>query len=62
MLLLLDLTFFLRMNGIFELGTQEMWQSFSCYFTIIVAFILNGNLSRILPDDCKREQSTKSAR
>ena len=62
MLLPLDLTFFLRMNGKFELGTQELWRSYSYYFTIIVAFILNGYISRTLPDDCKREQSTKSAR
>lgn len=59
MLLLFELTFFMWMSGIFELYTAKI---VAVVFMIIVAFVLNGYLSRTMSDDYKREQSTKSAR
>lgn len=58
MLLLFALTFFMWMSGVFELDTAKI---VAVVFMIIVAFVLNGYLSRTLPGDYKREQSTKSA-
>lgn len=59
MLMLFKLTLFLWMSGIFELETAKI---VAIVLMTIVAFVLNGYLSRTTPNEHKREQSTKSAR